>query len=294
MDRATTSGQQVLLPESTRKHRKENKVTIAVNSRDRNLANDYDSNSFRWQLRRPLKDIVSIELLNGCIPTDLYNVNTGWNKFTFGEANLTIWTVTLTPGQYTSAQLATELQTQLNGLTGILNTYSVTYSDITKKITIRATGPNFFTLYFQNGTYIDFLNANTGAIDSINCPAHILGFERFDYTSTGGVLEAPCRADPDYCIQRVYLHINADNSTELTRVEVGAGRKDCFHIIYMDALKNGYYYLNKDPIPPIYISYPAPIARISVLTISIRDEFYRLVDLGRHNYTLLFEVTYLN
>ena len=298
MEKATTSGQLVLLPESTRKHRKEHKITIAVNSRDRDLSADYDSNSFRWRLRRPLKDVVSIELLNGCIPADLYNINTGWNKFTFGES-VGVWIITLTPGQYTSAQLATELQTKLNALTGIINTYAVTYSDITKKLTIIAsstiigTGADDFSFYFLNGTYVDVLNATTGSIESINCPAHILGFERFDYTSLDGVLVAPCRADPDYCIQRVYLHVNADNSLELNRVEVGAGRKDCFHIIYMDS-KEGYYYLNKDSIPPIYISYPAPISRISALTISVRDEFFRLVDLGRHNYTLLFEITYLN
>ena len=291
MERAITSGQEVLLPGSTRKNRKEQKLTIAVNSRDRDLSADYDTNSFRWRLRRPLKDIVSIELLNGCIPADLYNINTEWNKFTFGE-DTQIWNVALTPGQYTALELAVQLQTQLNALPGKANTYTVGYSSITKKITISKTGPKAYTFYFLNGTYVDSLNSNTGAIESINSPAHILGFERFDYTSSG-TLEAPCRADPDYCIQRVYLHVNADNSLELNRIEVGAGRKDCFHILYMDT-KDGYYYLNKDPIPPLYVSYPAPISRISALTISIRDEFFRLVDLGRHNYTLVFEITYLN
>jgi len=293
MDRAITSGQEILLPETTRRNRKETKITIAVNSNDRNLGANFDTNNFTWNLRRPLKDIVSIELVNGCVPCDLYNVNTGWNQFTFVEEPSNVSIVTLTPGQYNPTQLATELQTRLNSVAGILNSYTVTYSDITKKITTRGVGPNPFTFYFLSGTFVDSLNSYTGAIESINCPAQLLGFERFDYKSSGGAIVAPLRADPDYCIHRVYLHINADNSNELNRIEVGAGRKDCFHIIYLDAATNGYYFLNKDTIPPLYVSYPAPIARLSALTISIRDEFYRLIDLGRHNFTLVFEITYL-
>jgi len=41
-------------------------------------------------------------------------------------------------------------------------------------------------------------------------------------------------------------------------------------------------------------SSPAPIARIATLTISIRDEFYRLVDLGQHDFTLIFEIVVLD
>jgi hypothetical protein len=71
MERAITSGQGVLLPD---KRKKQRSVTVAVNSRDRNLTADYYPNSVRWTFRRPLKDVVSIELVNGCIPADLYNV----------------------------------------------------------------------------------------------------------------------------------------------------------------------------------------------------------------------------
>jgi hypothetical protein len=75
---------------------------------------------------------------------------------------------------------------------------------------------------------------------------------------------------------------------------MGAGRKDCFHILFMDQAKDGYYTLNKELHMPIYFSAPAPIARIATLNVSIRDEFYRLVDLGNHDFTLMFEITYLD
>lgn len=293
---AITSGQALLLPESTRKLRKERRVTIALNSRDRNFGTGQPSSEFRWTFRRPLKDVVSIELVNGTLPADLYNVAAPWNAFTFGEnPPILTWNVMLTPGQYTAAQLAAELQTQLNALPGKVNTYSVTYSDITKRYTISATaGTATFAFFFQSGTYKDDFDSHTGALMAVNSPARLLGFDGWsDYRSAAGSLSPPYRADPDFCLKRLYLHINADNSIELNRVELGAGRRDCFHILFLDS-KEGYYSLNKEMHTPMYVASPAPIARIATLNVSIRDEFYRVIDLGNHDLTLMFEVTYLD
>jgi hypothetical protein len=288
-----TTGQTILLPEATAKRRGQRTVTVAINSRDRNLAINPYSNDFRWNLRRPLKDIVSIELLSGCLPADLYNVNTGWNQFTFGEGIIRR-VLTLTPGQYTADALASELQIQL-GTIGGSNTYTVAHSAITKKITVTAVGPDTFTFYFASGDYVDVIEMATMSITSINSPAHLLGFTKLDYTgSAASALVSPNRADPDYCIKRMYLHINVDNSVELNRVEMGVGRHECFHIIFMDSTqKDGYYFLNKDTYLPIYYSSPAPIARMAFFYISLRDEFFRLIDLGNHDFTLVFEITVL-
>lgn len=291
--RATTSGQQVLLPESTKSKRGQRSITVAVNSRDRNLMADYYSNSFRWTFRRPLKDVVSIELVNGTIPADLYNINTGWNQFTFGESGNTTWTVTLTPGQYQAQDLVDELETKLNALPGKLNTYTVTYNTTTMKMNVLASGPVAYTFYFMTTPFKDTIDSESGAVMSINSPGRLFGFEWQDYTSTGGILEPSHRMDTDIFLKKLYLYINADNSIELNRIEMGAGRKDCFHIIYTDQLTNGYYTLNKDMHTPIFYSSPAPIARINTLNISIRDEFYRLIDLSWKDYTLLFEITFL-
>ena len=290
---AITSGQGVLLPDSSRKNRKQRTVTVAVNSRDRNLMADYTTNPFRWTFRRPLKDVLSIELVNGCVPTDLYNINTGWNIFTFTEGP-TQYTVTLTPGQYTAAELCTELQRALNAIPGIYNTYSVAYSTITKKATIRVTaGVLAFSFNFQDPPNTDTIDGTSGTVQLIGCPARILGFENWIYSSTAGTLTPPNRMDPSLFLQRLYLHLNADNSIEFNRIEMGAGRKDCFHILYLDQSTDGYYTLNRDTYTPIFYSAPVPISRIATLNISLRDEFYRVVDLGGHDFTLVFEVTYL-
>jgi hypothetical protein len=298
MEIATTSGQGILLPESSRKNRRERKITVEVNSQDRSRTQSYYSNNFRWEFRRPLKDVVAIELVSGSIPADLYNVSPAWNKFMFAEGSGAKIKVTLTPGQYTATEIATELQTQLNEVATI-NTYTVTHSDTTKRLTITGDTTTKFTFFFQTGLpYVDTINTTTGVVENILCPAKLLGFDFYDYTSVVSgsttVFSPPNRVDMDYCIKRVYLYVNADSSKELTRIEMGAGRHDCFHIIYLPNIRDGFHNLNRELYTPIYYSAPAPISRMSALTISIRDEFYRLIDLGGHEFNLIFEFTVLD
>jgi hypothetical protein len=290
---AITSGQGVLLPEATRSKRKQRLITVAVNSRDRNLGSDYTSSNFRWSFQRPLKDVLSVELVNGCVPADLYTIAAGWNQFTFGEGTKR-WQVTLTPGYYTPADLATELQLQLNNLTGKVNIYGVTYSTTTRRLTITAAGlnPTPFTFYFMTSPFTDAIDTHSGCITSINNPGRIMGFEWADYTSVRGSITPPNRVDTDMFVKKVYLHINSDNSVELNRLEMGGGRKSCFHIIYMDQT-SGYYSLNMDTHTPVFYSAPAPISRMATLTISLRDEFGRVLDVGNHDFTLMFEITVL-
>jgi len=299
MEIATTSGQDILLPESTRRNRKERKITVEVNSQDRSRTKSFSSNNFRWNFRRPLKDVVAIELVSGSIPADLYNVTPDWNNFMFAEGTGAKIKVTLTPGQYTAAEVATELQTQLNAIVGKTNTYTVAYSATTKRLTITGSTTLTFTFFFQTGLpYIDTINSTTGIVENILCPAKLLGFDFYDYTSvvSGGttVFSPPNRVDMDYCTKRVYLYVNTDSSKELTRIEMGAGRHDCFHIIYLPNIRDGFHNLNRELYTPIFYSAPAPISRMSALTISIRDEFYRLIDLGGHEFNLIFEFTVLD
>jgi hypothetical protein len=298
MEIATTSGQGILLPESSRKNRRERKITVEVNSQDRSRTQSFNSNNFRWDFRRPLKDVVAIELVSGSIPADLYNVTPAWNKFVFGETGQANVIVTLTPGQYTATEVATELQTRLNAVASV-STYTVAYSATTKRLTITGSTTTPFTFFFQTGLpYVDTINRTTGIVENILCPAKLLGFDFYDYTSVVSgattVFSPPNRVDTDYCIKRVYLYVNTDSSKELTRIEMGAGRHDCFHIIYLPNIRDGFHNLNKELYTPIYYSAPAPISRMSALTISIRDEFYRLIDLGGHEFNLIFEFTVLD
>jgi hypothetical protein len=288
---SVTSGQQILLPERDRK-KVQRQTTVVVNSRDRQIINYPDTHTFRFLLRRPLKEILSIELVNGSIPGLIYTINIGWNKFTFKEGGIK-YDLALTPGLYDASSLATELEIALN--TGpTTNTYACTVGNTTQRLTIeRMTGTLPFALLFYSGTFKDELNFNGVQILSVNTPARFLGFGYNDYADTGGIIVAPMAVDAENFLNRIYLYINAESTTDLHRMEVGAGGRDCFHIFFFSPGKDNYVFLNKETETPIYVSKPAPIARLSFLDISIRDEFYRPIDLQNRDVNLIFEITHL-
>ena len=300
-----SSGQQVLLPQQIHKpvprSRNEKTTTILCNSRERNVVSYPNTNMFRWRLRRDLKDITSIRLVGGNTPANLYNINTHWQNFTLKENNI-LFTVTLTIGLYDGTTLATELQRALNTLSGIGNHYIVTYSTTTMKLTItRDTGSYVFSLLFQTGSYVDTFYDFNGAVDNlsndylsgIKCPARLMGFVSNDYTDVSGTIVAPNPIDIAWFLNKIFLHINTDTSKEFNRVEIAKGTHDPYTIIYLDIVQNGVKHLNKETDYPILEFSPAPLSRLSLLEISMRDEFYNLLDLQNKEFTLMFEITYL-
>ena len=302
-----SSGQHVLLPQQILKPiigprvRKEKTTTILCNSRERNIVSYPNPNQFRWRLRRDLKDITSIRLIGGNIPANFYNINTGWNKFSFLES-FNFYTITLNPGYYDGHSLAVELKRALNN-SGLANVYDVTYSVTTLKLTIkRISGTYSFSLLFQSGEYTDKFDDFSGAVDNLSndylneicSPARLLGFVTQDYSSdTSGILVSSNPIDTAWFLNKVFLHINVETSQELNRVEVARGPHDPYTIIYLDEVKDGVKHLNKETDYPIIEFSPAPLARTSLLEISLRDEFYKLLDTQNKEFTLLLEVTYL-
>lgn len=286
---STTSGQQVLLSEGSRK-KVVRKTTVVVNSRDRQILSYPNTNEFRFVLRRPLKEIASIELVNGSIPGLIYTINRGWNTFVFQEG-ATPYTVTLTPGLYDSATLAAELEANLNAL-GLTNTYTALVDPITQRLSLIGAGGARFALLFYSGTPHDEFDMNGVHILQINTPARFLGFGFNDYTDTSGAIISPVAMDAENFLNRIYLYINAESTTELHRMEVGAGGRDCFHIFFASPGSANYIFLNKETETPKYVASPAPLARLSFLDISIRDEFFRPLDLQNRDVNLIFEITH--
>jgi hypothetical protein len=287
-----SSGQQVTLDYRKPSKRKEITILLELNSRDRNLLQYPSPSTFRWRLYRPLKDIVKIQIAGGTIPGCLYNINTGWNTFTFQEGSQT-WTITIPPGRYTYETLCTGLATQLNGLPGITNTYVITIDATTGRMTItRTAGVATFALLFVTGTIVDYYD-NQNTLQKINTPAKLFGFGRADYTSVGSTILAPNVVDLEFLLNRCYIYLNHDNTQDLNTIERSVGRQQPHAIVYFDELRNNYKFLNKETFEPLYYSYPAPISRISTLDISIQDEFNRFVDFNGRDFTLLLEIVYL-
>lgn len=288
----TSSGQHVLMKDQSKIKKALRRTTVVVNSRDRNIIRDPDSNAFKFQLRRPLTNVYSIELMSGCVPGFFFNINTGWNTFTFIEGSKP-YTITLTPGLYTDATLLTELQTQLNAISGKRNTYTVTQNPNTRRMQITSTNVISYKCMFYTGLSHDQIDLNMLSIVSMNTPARLLGFGLQDYSSDGtGTLKGILPMDINNFLNRVYLHLESDGRN-LSRMELGAGRQDCFHIFYIIPGKDDYIFLNKETDHSMFESSPAPISRITTLEISLRDEFNRHLDINRRDYSLVFEITHL-
>ena len=289
-----SSGQQVTIAYPKRNERRETTVLIEINSRDRNL-NQYPTPSeFRFRLYRPLKDIVKIQIAGGTIPGCLYNLNTGWNQFTFQEGGKR-WNVSIPPGRYTYETVCTTLASLLNSLPGITNTYVVVINATNGVFQLqRNAGAATFSFLFATGDFVDFYDQNN-TLQKINSPAKLLGFGRGDYTSnSGSTITAPFVVDLEFILNRAYVYINHDNTQDLNTLERSVGRQQPNAIIYFDELRNNYKFLNKETFEPLYSSYPAPISRIATFEIALRDEFDRCIDLNGRDFTLLLEITYLD
>lgn len=288
-----SSGQQVTIAYPKRNERREVVLLIEINSRDRNLIQYPNASEFRFRLYRPLKDVVKIQIAGGTVPGCLYNMNTGWNQFTFQEGS-TRWNVTIPPGRYTYETLCTKLASVLNTLLGITNTYNISIDGTTGVFQLQRTaGSATFAFLFLTGDYVDFYDQNN-TLQKINTPAKLLGFGRADYTSTGSTITAPFVVDLEFLLNRAYVYINHDNTQDLNTIERSVGRQQPHAIVYFDELRNNYKFLNKETFEPLYSSYPAPISRIATIDIALRDEFDRCVDFNGRDFTLLLEIVYLD
>ncbi len=288
-----SSGQQVTIAYPKRSERKEVTQLIEINSRDRNIIQYPNSSEFRLRLYRPLKDIVKIQIAGGTIPGCLYNMNTGWNQFTFQEGSRK-WNVTIPPGRYTYETLCSKLASILNTLPGITNTYTVSIDATTGVFTLtRTTGAANFLFLFLTGDYVDFYDQNN-TLQKINTPAKFFGFGRLDYSNTGATITAPYVVDLDFILNRCYVYINHDNTQDLNTIERSVGRQQPHAIVYFDELRNNYKFLNKETFEPLYSAWPAAISRIATLDISIRDEFDRCVDFNGRDFTLLLGIVALD
>ena len=99
------------------------------------------------------------KLVNATIPFASNNCITGVNDTICFYENSTQKTATISPGQYTATTLATAVQSALNTASASYNTYAVTYSSTTTKLTITA-GNNF-----------QILGSNV-----LNTAAHLIAF----------------------------------------------------------------------------------------------------------------------
>jgi hypothetical protein len=280
--------------------RKTKVIYVEVNSYDRNYALYGTAADFQWSFPAPLKEVIRIDIVEGSLPVPLYNVDVGWNKFTLLEDRVPR-TIVLSPGFYNATTLAAELQTQLNAGT---NTFTVTVpSAATQKYRITKTaGPSSrFAFMFGSGEFIDkfdvqtvpFYSSDNTGLSEVACAGRLLGFGSQDVEDNAGVINALFPPDLETMLRRIYLYLNFDATMDLTSVKRGLGRKEPSGIFYCDADSppGTTKFLTKDSWNNSIYPGPAPISRIRLLTVSLRDQFYRSLNLNGREMTLLLEVT---
>lgn len=181
---------------------------ISLDSEDHSGAQNSLFTALNWPLfevggMQTMTKIVAFKIISAEIPFSYYLFNTRNNVFTLTESTTGAVQVTITPGNYTSSQMITELNTQFLAVASSL--YTVTYSSTTQKFTVTSDGANAnasFTLTF--GT----------AGGTTNTDAHwFLGFNSGVNASTLLVLESPnviLLSGPNY------IYINSQNQGQLT------------------------------------------------------------------------------
>lgn len=133
---------------------------------------------------------LAVSLHSLSLPSSWYNIGPFDNSFEFKISAGAYQTLTVSPGNYNTRQLANAIETLLNGLS--LGTYTVSYSSITNHFTVsETTTTNEFSLRFTGSNTIH----------------KQLGFAKDEYSSTSYSLSS-VNAVIIFPYQSIYVHLS--------------------------------------------------------------------------------------
>ncbi len=271
-------------------HTKERLVRVEVSSNDRDVCTWPATAEFSWTFPYPLKNVRSARIVGGVVPVPLYTIDVPWNTFTFQTSTGTRKAVSFQPGTYTAATMASALATLLTTADGA-NTYTTALDPITGRLTITSSGPGGFGLLFGTG---DYVNVYSTGLQTLKNPAFAMGFVDKDAVTSGTTLTAvyPPAVGP---LTRLYVYVNYDATMDMRSVLRGAGKEEPTGILYCsdtDTVVANWKSLHHDSFD--FVLEPNTIIpRIRTMNITIRDEFYNIVNLNNRPVNLLFEFTVL-
>lgn len=122
-------------------------VRLVINSADRNIATYPNPNKYVSMLQYNIKNVVSIELVQGIIPNPKYNIGPHNNKLHFEEVFGNPLAITVPVGFYSPTELATTIQNLMNNITK--SVYKVSANTQTQRFTITSDFSNtrIFTIF---------------------------------------------------------------------------------------------------------------------------------------------------
>ena len=141
---------------------------ILINSADRNVGT---TSNFTYQLLYAITNPTNIAMETIQIWNTQYTIDARNNKLYWTDGASVAHTSTIPSGTYTATALATAIETVLNTDDTNGDTYTVTFSTVTGKMTIANGGSNFALTFGTNTTYsiayvIGFANTNKSSSSS--------------------------------------------------------------------------------------------------------------------------------
>jgi hypothetical protein len=235
-----------------------------IDSRDRNTILFPNPNKYNLKLDEPMKDVISVELLVKDFPFNRPLIHSNNNILHTSAGDYTI-----TNGNYTGTELASELQTQ-SGLT-------VTYNSITDKLTFTNSTGSAVTLKFLGNSvkYDEDNNVNKYLSNSIG---KVIGFDIQDYTINNGYsLEAPYIVD---LRNDNYIVMYMEKAKNIYSQNINANQSFAIINKHNDSL-NGY--LHNETIKK---NFNPPIPSLSTLSFKFNDYDGNLYDFQNQNHRM--------
>lgn len=130
--------------------------TVVIDSRDRDYSRYPDSSNYVIELQNQFRDVVSLELVNLLVAKGESLINNNNNTFSFQESQSQVdegsyLTATIPTGQYSAADLLTELGNTMTSASQTGTTYHVTQDSSGRVVIDNGGGGQFFQVYNGNG-----------------------------------------------------------------------------------------------------------------------------------------------
>ena len=262
---------------------------IVIDSRDRNNDLYPNPNNYQIEFDNVLKSAIAIELVSAELPVVQYNINENNNKLHFDEGSDEL-VAEVAIGQYdTISDLTLALQNALNNADGSSMGYTVTYSTITRKITLTK-GSGTFNLTFEGDTE-NFVHEQTRTKYPQGSIGPVIGFSRTNITGS-----LSYTGDNQYNLSGenyVLLYIK-----ELENLESVSGNSvihDTFTKINLDANNNNNIKFYKQLDEYISrVSFTPPLASIGQMIIKFYNYDGSFYDFGGREHSLYFKITCFN
>jgi hypothetical protein len=277
--------------------------TLIIDSRDRQFTAESHPGHYVVTLPAVYQNIYSVTLKSIEMPFSFYN-------FTACAKNVTLTftdpvegekTCIIPDGNYTSTQLASAVQTAMNGVLPS-NLYTVTYSNITNDIKITRSGTSSFTLYTgnPNPTVANCGKAVTAQYNTWYSLPYFLGFEQSDTplssvsdgTNTSLVGAFSVNPAPSTYVLMELVNLNKIDETAIDNKK--SGRVDgSFAKIPITVNTGDFVFLTDTGTNPLNQSvYTPPISKLSQLHVKFRHHDGRIINFNgvEHSFTLQLEL----